>query len=71
MNKEEVYVSSSSGRRCSRSARGRMKAEQVSKLRSERGLWGLEAWSSEVSEKNHQELLRLAKENGLVATGGR
>ena len=41
------------------------------KALAEAGMWGLEAWSSEVSENNHQELLRLAKENGLVATGGR
>lgn len=34
------------------------------------GLWGLEAYSSEIDEDNHAFIHQLASENGLQMTGG-
>jgi hypothetical protein len=34
------------------------------------GLWGLEAYSSEINEENHKLIVRLAQDNKLVQTGG-
>lgn len=34
------------------------------------GLWGLEAWSSEISSDDHDFIMALAQTNSLTATGG-
>ena len=34
------------------------------------GLWGVEAYSSEIDEKGHTEIARLAARHGLRVTGG-
>lgn len=34
------------------------------------GLWGIEAFSSEIDEANHAVIERLARQNNLVMTGG-
>ena len=36
----------------------------------EAGLWGLEAFSSEIDQKNHELLMALAEQHGLAVTGG-
>ena len=34
------------------------------------GLWGIEAYSSEVSEENHNAIMEFAAQNHLQLTGG-
>jgi len=34
------------------------------------GLWGIEAFSSEIDQENHEIIAKLAEENNLVMTGG-
>ncbi len=37
---------------------------------AEGGLWGIEAYSSEISEENHDAIAELAAVNNLQVTGG-
>lgn len=34
------------------------------------GLWGIEAFSSEIDQENHDIIAKVARENNLVMTGG-
>jgi hypothetical protein len=35
-----------------------------------KGLWGIEAFSSEIDQENHDIIAKVARENNLVMTGG-